>query len=132
MSNAYLQGFVTKCAEHGVTPEALVKTAARGDMIRKLTNLLDIPESGYGTPLHPAGVSGNPYIQELLDALSRGLPRGAEDVPDIAKTVRAMKRRTTMMRPPSRYERYLDRFIESPSPKRRRLKLTPYQERFAE
>lgn len=35
---AYLEGFIDKCAEYGVDPEALMKTAARGDQLAKLLN----------------------------------------------------------------------------------------------
>jgi hypothetical protein len=39
---AYARGFLTKCAEHGVDPEQLLKEAARGDQLLKaLTRMLE-------------------------------------------------------------------------------------------
>ena len=42
MSEAYIRGFMDKCAEAGVDPEALVKLAGRGDQTQKLLRLLGI------------------------------------------------------------------------------------------
>lgn len=43
--NAYEQGFIEKCAEYGVDGAALLKQAARGEMLGKLLSRMPAPEA---------------------------------------------------------------------------------------
>jgi hypothetical protein len=55
MNEHYAQGFIQKCAEEGVDPEQLVKTAVRGD---QLARLIDLAIKSKGNVLVPKRIKG--------------------------------------------------------------------------
>ena len=67
MNNAYAQGFIQKCAEAGVDPEQLVKTAVRGDMLGKLMMLGERAAKAF-----PGAGAG---LQEANQTINKGLGR---------------------------------------------------------
>jgi hypothetical protein len=112
MNDNYVQGFIQKCAEAGVDPEELVKRAARGDQAYGLLKLL--------------GIRGEKAIRTLQAAAAQQWARpmvaapSGEEISELAETLWAMKRRTAMSAPSS-YEQYLNRVLNLPSRKVRKV-----------
>jgi hypothetical protein len=83
----YEQGFVDKCAELGVDPGVLVKTAARGDMLLKA-----IKAMGYATHSPINGVPVRSLLQRAYDsgtAAERLSLAGTRRVPSMMEKLKA-------------------------------------------
>ena len=76
MNAVYMQGFIDKCAAHGVDPEQLLKRAARGDIVAKAVQELQTlgKMRGLGT------------TQSFADSLQRYTGRLAESSPELFAT----------------------------------------------
>ena len=64
MNSAYRQGFIDKCAEYGLEPERLVKTAGKGSLAKNIMRLSDTALSRLG--------GNSAYGRDLLAAKKRG------------------------------------------------------------
>ena len=63
---AYVQGFMAKCAEHGVDPEALVKHAARGARIVALLKRLGLLGGKLGKSVDMTHHTGGFRVADLI------------------------------------------------------------------
>ena len=69
MNDLYLQGFIEKCAEHGVDPEALLKAAFRADYLRRGLAAVS-PKALISLPMNTVS-QGRPYTAKRInDALA--------------------------------------------------------------
>ena len=80
MNEAYIQGFIQKCAEADVDPEELLKVAARGDQLYKVMQKLPAA----------SGVRDIPK-KELLSKIQKGVPGNDQEIQGLADLLRIIR-----------------------------------------
>ena len=126
---AYIQGFIDKCAEYGVDPEALMKEAQRGAQIGKLLNRaaakLEGPLLGAASMTKdlpqavtvPQAVMGLNILKDpnIAKLIPYWLPRGGATQRLIAPSIRDLSKSIKAFKPSAATKPLLERLDKLPS-----------------
>ena len=120
---AYIQGFIDKCAEYGVDPEALMKEAQRGAQIGKLLNRaaakLEVPLLGAASMTKdvPQAVMGLNILKDpnIAKLIPYWLPRGGATQRLIAPSIRDLSKSIKAFKPSAATKPLLERLDKLPS-----------------